>query len=299
MDNLLRRCEICPRKCGVNRIEGKKGVCGASDKIVASRAALHFWEEPGISGKNGSGAVFFSGCNLRCIYCQNAGISQKLSGKEITKERLTEIFFELKEKGAENINLVTPTHFALSIKDAIKKAKEEGFDLPFIYNCSGYENVETLKLLEGFIDIYLPDFKYIENETARTLSNAPDYPEICKKAIREMVRQTGKIEFDERGMVKKGVIVRHLVLPGYTKESKRVIKYLHNTFGEDIFISIMNQYTPMKAVNNHPVLNRKLSEKEYDDVLDYAIRIGVENAYIQEGETAEESFIPEFDFTGI
>lgn len=297
--SLLTSCRLCPRQCGANRAAGERGFCGSTYQLRAARAALHFWEEPCISGEQGSGAVFFSGCPLRCIYCQNHNIAAATAGKEISVSRLADIFLELEQKGALNINLVTPTHYVPQILSALNAARCKGLNLPIVYNCGGYESVSTLKLLEGYIDIYLPDFKYLNEDTARRYSNAKNYPEVAKAAIKEMVRQTGAVYFNDAGIAQHGTIVRHLVLPGHTEESKQIIHYLHKTYGNTIFMSIMNQYTPMPAVENIPSLNRKLTSAEYDDVLDYAIAIGVENAFIQEEGTAEESFIPEFDLEGV
>ena len=295
-----KACKLCPRECGVNRIEGQCGYCGVSGKeIYLARAALHMWEEPCISGENGSGTVFFSGCSLRCVYCQNYNIANSKSGKAVSRERLSEIFLELQKKGAHNINLVTPTHYTPEIIWAIKKAREEGLKLPIVYNCSGYEKAETVKMLEGFVDIYLTDFKYIDKEAAKRYSKAPDYPEVVKAALEEMVRQVGGAEFSEDGMMKKGVIVRHLLLPGYLENAKNVVKYVFDTYGDKVFLSLMNQYTPLPQVKDYPEINRKVTEEEYDELVDYAIEIGVENGFIQEGETAEESFIPDFNCEGV
>ncbi len=299
---MLEHCLLCPRKCNINRVAGQKGACGQTVEIMAARAALHMWEEPCISGENGSGAVFFSGCPLGCVFCQNKKISDGAAGKIITVKRLAEIFFELKEKGANNINLVTPDHFIPQITEAIDIAKENGFDLPFVYNCSGYETVEALKLLDGYVDIYLPDFKYMSPVISAKYSGAANYSEIAEEAVAEMVRQTGgkKMYFDENGIMQKGVIVRHLQLPGCICDSRDVISYLYNTYGNDIYISIMNQYTPMKGIEEKfPELGRKLTPEEYDELVDFAIDIGVENGFIQEGETALESFIPEFTNEGL
>ena len=289
---------LCPRKCGAERTDGKYGVCNSGKNIRVARAALHFWEEPCISGESGSGAVFFSGCPLKCVYCQNKEISRGTAGKEITAQRLAEIFFELENKGANNINLVTPTHFLPQIKKAADIARANGFSLPFVYNCGGYEDVNSLKSFKGYADIYLPDFKYMSPNLAKKYSNAENYPEIAKKAIEEMIKQTGKPEFYENGIIKKGVIVRHLVLPGYTDDSKQIIKYLHSAYGNDIYLSIMNQYTPLN-MQDYPEINRAVTSREYDDVIDYAIRLGVENAFIQEGGTVSESFIPDFNCEGV
>nr|WP_297884778.1 radical SAM protein [uncultured Blautia sp.] len=299
--DVLSRCTLCPRNCKVNRADGENGVCGAKGrKILAARAALHMWEEPCISGNRGSGAVFFSGCPLRCVYCQNYDIARTQVGMEISEERLGEIFLELKEKGAANINLVTPTHYTPQIIRAVKRARKEGMSLPVVYNCSGYEKVETLKMLEGIVDIYLTDFKYMEKQWAEKYSKAPDYPERAKEALAEMVRQTGRAVFDSEGMMKSGVIVRHLLLPGRVKNAKAVVKYVFETYGDQVYLSLMNQYTPLPQVKkDFPELNRKVTKKEYERLLSYALDLGVENAFIQEGETAKESFIPMFDYEGL
>lgn len=293
---------MCPRACRVDRTIGNTGVCGKTDKISVARAALHYWEEPCISGDKGSGAVFFSGCQLHCVFCQNNQIANGEIGKIVSLERLVEIFFELEEKGANNINLVTPTHYVPQIAYCIRLAKEKGLKIPFVYNTSSYETVDTIKQLDGLIDIYLPDFKYMSSELARKYSRAADYPEIAKVAISEMIRQTGSPRFvndDEDGLIKSGTIVRHMVLPGNVVDSKDIIKYLYETYGNKIYISIMNQYTPLAHVSAYPELNRKLSEDEYNEVVNYAIEIGVEQGFIQEGETSDESFIPCFDYEGV
>lgn len=291
---------MCPRECGTDRAAGKKGFCGvAGSKVLAARAALHMWEEPCISGKHGSGTVFFSGCSLRCVYCQNAVIADAQAGMEISVERLAEIFLELQDRGAENINLVTPTHYTPEIIRAVKKARTEGLRVPVVYNCGGYEKVETLATLDGIVDIYLTDFKYMEPELAGRLSHAKDYPEAAKAALAEMVRQQGTPVFDDAGMMKRGVIVRHLLLPNHIKNAKAVVKYVHETYGNQVYLSLMNQYTPLPQVGNLPELNRKVTKREYERLLDYALSLGVENAFIQEGETAKESFIPAFNGEGL
>lgn len=297
----LSDCTLCPRECHVNRNAGETGYCGQTARLTAARAALHFWEEPCLSGANGSGAVFFSGCNLRCVYCQNHEIAQGHAGREITAARLSEIFLELQEQGAHNINLVTPTHFVPQIITALKAAKKQGLSLPVIYNTSAYEKPETLRMLEGFIDIYLPDFKYRDASLSESYSHAADYFETASAAIAEMVRQVGAPVFadGEDSLMQKGVIVRHLLLPGCGKDSRQILRYLHETFGNDIYVSIMNQYTPLLQVAGIPTLNRRVSGKEYEKIVDFAIRIGMENGFIQEGETASESFIPAFDYEGI
>lgn len=296
----MSRCNICPRHCNADRLNGEKGICNVWGMgIYVSRAALHMWEEPCISGENGSGTIFFAGCNLRCVYCQNRDISRGISGKKITVKRLAQICIELQEKGADNINLVTPTHYVPEIKEALLYAKDMGLNIPIVYNSSGYESAETLKLLEGIVDIYLVDFKYIMEETAMRYSKAKDYPEVAKAAIAEMTDMAGKCEFNEKGIMEKGVIVRHLLLPGHVAEGKRIIKYLYDTYKNNIYISLMNQYTPPDHMSDYPEISRKVTKKEYDRLVNYAIEIGVENGFIQEGDTAKDSFIPSFDCEGV
>ena len=278
----------------MNRQAGERGYCGMTQDIMIARAALHFWEEPCISGSNGSGAVFFTGCPLRCVFCQNRKIAIGRVGMPVSVHKLVEIFFELKDNGANNINLVTPTHYVPQICDALKYAKKNGLDLPVVYNTGSYERVDTLRMLEGLVDIYLPDCKYKSSELSERYSNAPDYFEVADAAIEEMIRQVGGASFGENGMMKKGVIVRHMVLPGCTRDSKAVLKYLHDKYGDNIYLSIMNQYTPVGELQGYPELKRKITQREYDKVVDYAIDIGIENAFIQEGDTAKESFIPDF-----
>ena len=293
-------CKLCPRACGVDRAAGQKGYCGVSGKTVrVARAALHMWEEPCISGDKGSGTVFFGGCPLRCVYCQNRDIARAGAGREITEERLSEIFLELQAKGAANINLVTPTHYTPQIVQAVGNAREKGLALPIVYNCSGYESVETLKLLEGIADVYLTDFKYMESETAARYSHAPDYPDVAKAALAEMVCQQPEAFFDEAGMMRRGVIVRHLLLPGNLKNAEAVVKYVHEIYGNQVYLSLMNQYTPMPGMERWPELNRRVTKREYEKLLDFALELGVENGFIQEGKTAEESFIPPFDCEGV
>lgn len=296
---LLEDCTLCPRNCHADRRNGQKGYCGVAGELYVARAALHMWEEPCITGRNGSGTVFFSGCSMGCVYCQNRNIAKALAGKHITVERLSEIFLELQEKGAHNINLVTPSHYALHIMAALDRARTGGLKIPVVYNCSGYEKVDTLRRLEGYVDIYMPDFKYMAREPAVRYSNCPDYFEHASKAVKEMLRQTGRARFDEDGLMKRGVLVRHLMLPGYLEDSKRIVHYLYETFGNDIWISIMNQYTPMPEAAHYPEINRKIRTEEYEELVDYAISLGVENGFIQEGDTAQESFIPEFNGEGV
>ena len=291
--NYYESCALCPRNCRIDR-RGGQGYCGQGDALRAALAYLHMWEEPCISGERGSGTVFFSGCNLRCVYCQNSEIASGNAGVEITAERLSEIFLEQQQRGAENINLVTPTHYTPHIIAALDMVRGK-LTIPVVYNCGGYESVETLKRLEGYIDVYLPDFKYMDSTVAKKYSAAADYPEIAKKAVREMVRQTGKCKFNKNGIMTKGTLVRHLVLPSYTEDSKAVVEYLYKTYGDDIYMSIMNQYTPLPQVKEFPEINRRLWDSEYDEVISFAVNLGVENAFVQEGGTVSESFIPVFD----
>lgn len=302
------KCNLCPRMCNADR-EKQMGFCRMPWEIYAARAALHMWEEPCISGENGSGAVFFTGCTLRCVFCQNREIAAGRTGEKIDTGRLAEIFLNLQEQKANNINLVTPTQYVPQIIQAVEAARNSGLTIPILYNTSCYERVETLKKLEGIVDIYLPDMKYQSSIYSQKYSNAPDYFKTAAKALEEMVRQTKNLVFAdekeaarlgiEEGMMTRGVIVRHLLLPGLESDSKAIIKYLYEKYGDTIYISIMNQYTPLAYVQEIPELNRKITEKEYDAVVDYAIDLGVVNGFIQEGDTAEESFIPEFDFSGI
>ena len=299
LQTMLKECHLCPRNCGVDRLAGQKGFCGVDAGIMVARAALHMWEEPCISGKEGSGAVFFSGCSLGCAFCQNRTISKGQSGKVITVEHLAELFLDLQAQKANNINLVTAGHFLPQVREALILAKEQGLTIPVVYNSSGYEKAEMLRYLEGLVNIYLPDLKYLEADLAGKYSHAKDYPEVAMKALEEMVRQVRTPEFDERGMMKKGVIVRHLLLPGHVRNSKKVLEYLYGTYGDQIYISLMNQYTPMPAMKDDQQLSRKVTDREYDRLLDHAISFGVTNCFIQEGETAKESFIPEFNGEGI
>ena len=291
-------CNICPRNCNVDR-SLVKGFCGVFDTVKISRAALHMWEEPCISGEKGSGTVFFSGCNMRCIFCQNKEISLEGFGKEITIKRLCDIFLELQAKGALNINLVTPTHYVPQIIQAVKLAKAKGLKLPILYNTGSYEKVETIKMLEGIVDIWLPDFKHIDEEASVRYAQSPHYPEYAKAAIDEMVRQQPECVFDEDGIIQKGVIIRHLVLPGQVKAAKKIMKYLHDRYGDKVFISIMSQYVPCNDLSSCPEIDRKITWDEYYEVVDYAVDLGIENGFIQEEEAADESFIPPFDLEGV
>ena len=296
--DLLKNCKLCPRNCNINRHENK-GFCNIDDKIYLARCDLYHYEEPSISGNNGSGAIFFSGCNLKCIYCQNYDISNNKIQKPVTTKRLSNIFIELQNKKAHNINLVTPTMYIPMIKEAIISAKKKGLTIPIVYNCSGYENVDALKELDGLIDIYMPDFKYIDNSISLKYSKCPNYVESVKASLKEMYRQTGPNKFNKNGIMTKGVLVRHLILPNLLNDSKKILKYLYETYKDNIYISIMNQYTPLKQVKNIKELNKKITKEEYEEIIEYAINIGIKNAYAQDDETASESFIPEFDYTGV
>ena len=298
MFELYKKCNLCPRNCLVDRTK-TLGYCKATDKVKVARSALHYFEEPSISGSNGSGTIFFSNCNLKCCYCQNKEISTDGFGKEITIERLSEMMLELEEKHANNINLVTPTHYVPSIIEAIKLARSKGLSIPIVYNTSGYESVETLKLLEGYIDIYLTDFKYFDNKLGKDLSKCSNYFEVASKALEEMYRQTGKNKFNKDGLMTKGIIVRCLVLPTKSNDTKKIIDYLYKKYQDNIYLSIMNQYTPVNFIKDYPYLNKTISEDEYNEVIDYAIDLGIKNAYMQEGGTCSESFIPAFDLEGV
>lgn len=295
--NYYKSCTLCPQNCHINRYK-RCGFCGCNNKLRLALAKLFFYEEPPVSGTNGSGAIFFSGCNLKCCFCQNMEISNFNKGKIITIKRLAEIMLELQNKGAHNINLVTPTMYIPSIVKAIKKAKRNGLKIPIIYNSSGYENICSLKLLNGLIDVYIPDFKYFNNDYAIKYSKTSNYRDNAILAINEMVRQVGPCQFNKDGIIKKGVIVRHLILPGLVNDSKDILNYLYNTYKDDIYISIMNQYTPNKYVK-FKELKSPLNKKDYDMIIDYAIELGINNAFCQIGKTAKESFIPTFNFEGI
>lgn len=287
------RCSLCPRLCNVNRENGEKGFCGADNKLKIARYGLHQWEEPCISGKNGSGTVFFSFCTLGCVYCQNHEISTLHHGKVISSDELSDIFLSLERMGAHNINLVTPTHYVPLIIKALDSAKTCGLSLPVVYNTGGYENVDTLKALEGYIDIYMPDFKYFRSEYAKRYSFAPDYPEVVKKAIKEMSRQTLP-SISDKGIMQRGLIVRHLLLPGMLYDAKKILDYLYNEYGNEIVYSIMSQYTPLPHISHMPELNKKVGLREYEVLCDYASKIGIENAYIQSPDSSDTYFIPDF-----
>lgn len=289
-------CALCEHRCGVNRHLGERGFCQMTDEITVARAALHKWEEPIISGSRGSGAIFFSGCSLGCSFCQNREISRGQSGRVISTGRLAEIMLDLKDLGAHNINLVTPTHFAPAVKEAIIIAKGSGLDIPIVYNTSSYDTPEALRALDGLVDVYLPDFKYYTPKTAKKLSFAENYPDAAKQAVAEMVRQKPKPEIKE-GIMTSGVIARILLLPGHVAEAKLVLKYLYGTYGDSIYVSLMNQYTPMPDMQKP--LDRRVTHAEYEDLVAYAEKLGLKNGFTQDFGTATKAFIPEFDNTGV
>lgn len=299
MKDILSKCKLCPRNCNVNRLNNEKGFCMATINPKVARVSLHHFEEPCISGTNGSGTVFFSECNLSCVFCQNHSISKEHVGKEISIKRLSEIFLEQQENGAHNINLVTPTHYVPQIIEALDVAKANGLSIPIIYNTSSYENLETIKSLKGYIDIYLPDLKYYNDKFAIKYSNAPNYFKHASLAIEEMVNQTGKCEFDENGLIRKGVVIRHMMLPGLLFDSKKIIDYIYNNFKNLVYISIMNQYTPLNKAKDYPEINKPVNPKLYESFIDYCISIGITQGFIQEEGTVKESFVPKFDMRGV
>ena len=300
---MLEKCEICPRKCEVNRLNGEKGFCNAGDKVKLALVSCHDFEEPCISGisKNtkSSGTIFFSNCNLRCVFCQNHEISSSGKGKEITVQRLAEIFIEQQNRKVNNINLVTPTMYIPQIIQAIEIAKRKGLNIPIIYNSNGYENVESLKMLEGYIDVYLPDLKYYSDEIAIKYSSAPNYFKIATEAIKEMYRQVGNPKFDENGIIKKGVIIRHLILPNYVQNTKRILKWIKENMPEGIYVSVMAQYFPAYKAKEMEKINRKINIKEYKKVENYLYILGIENGYMQDLGKHEEEYVPKFDLSGI
>ncbi|MBQ7790600.1 MAG: 4Fe-4S cluster-binding domain-containing protein [Bacilli bacterium] len=294
---ILKNCCLCPRKCGINRYE-QKGYCGANNKLKIAHYSLHMWEEPVISGNTGSGTIFFSNCNMKCMYCQNKKISLDGYGKYTSLKRLEEIMMELQDKGANNINLVTPTHYVPQIAKVLKRIKNKSLNIPVVYNTSSYENVGTLMMMNNLVDIYLADLKYYDDELALKYSFCTDYFETATMAIDEMYRQVGGLQVSEDGLLKKGVIVRVLILPGHIEDAKNIINYLYKTFGDSIIISIMNQFTPVNKCK-YDNLNRKVTDDEYNEVIDFAAELGIVNAFVQEGDAAEESFIPDFDKNNI
>lgn len=297
--NLLKNCNLCIRRCNVNRLNNEIGFCKATDKIKIARASLHMWEEPPISGTVGSGTVFFSHCNLKCVFCQNHEISQESFGKEISIQRLSDIFLELQEKKAANINLVTPTHYVPQILESIEIAKSKGLSIPILYNTNSYDSIETIKLLNGYIDVYLPDFKYFNDKYSVKYSSAPRYEENIIPVLKEMYNQVGPVQFNKEGFITKGIIVRHLMLPGLLFDSKKVLDEIYSTFQDDVYISIMNQYTPMYNACNYPEINKTLNPKHYDTLIDYASSIGITNGFIQDSGTNSTAFVPDFNLEGI
>ncbi len=298
MDGLTYdNCRLCPRQCGVNR-NVSAGFCGEKSELFAARASLHLWEEPVISGSRGSGTVFFRGCNLKCIYCQNYSIAHNKGGKPVSSSRLAEIYLSLQNKGVHNINLVTPTHFLPHVTSSVAASRQKGLTVPIVYNTGGYERVEAVKALKDTVDIYLTDFKYFTSETAEKYSRASDYFPFASDALDEMVSQHPK-PIIENGLMKKGVIIRHLLLPGHLIESKLLLKYLFQKYGNSVFYSLMNQYTPVRPIAEYPNLNRTVTMREYNSLISYASRLGITNAFIQEGGTQKDSFIPDFDLTGL
>ncbi|MBR1395975.1 MAG: radical SAM protein [Selenomonadaceae bacterium] len=298
MLNLLKKCNLCPRRCGVDRSK-QLGLCGASDKVSIALVSLHQWEEPCLIGENGAGTIFFSHCNLKCCFCQNYEISHLGRGVEVGIDRLAEIFIEQQERGAANIELVTPTHYVPQIIEALDIAKSNGLQLPIVYNSNGYENVETLELMRGYVDIFLPDLKYFDDDIAIKYSNAPNYFDITSKAITKMLELVGNVQFDSNGQLQRGVIVRHLILPNHRHDSIKIIDWLYKNFGDAIYISLMNQYTPMFQASKYKKINRRLTTFEYNSVINHAIDIGVKNCYIQTGKTATKDFVPDFNCSGV
>lgn len=294
----MKHCNLCPRRCGVDRTQ-RAGFCGAGDLVRIALVSLHQWEEPCLVGEKGAGTVFFSHCNLRCVYCQNHEISHGGKGLEVTTERLAEIFLEQQDRGAATLDLVTPTHYVPQIIAALDMAKAKGFHLPVVYNSSGYESLETIEALGSYVDIFLPDLKYKTSESGSRYSAAADYFTHASAAIERMFALTGPVQFGDKGQMKKGVLVRHMILPGHRKESMELVKWLWDTFGHKIQVSLMNQYTPMYRAGEYKEINRRLTTFEYESVVDYALSLGLENAYVQERRSASEEFVPDFDGTGV
>lgn len=295
----LSHCELCPRRCGVDRMHGATGYCGAGALARVALVSLHQWEEPCIAGDCGAGTVFFSHCNLGCVYCQNYEISHAGRGIEISGERLAEVFIEQQTRGASTLDLVTPTHYVPQIREALGVARNRGLKLPVVYNSSAYETVETVEALRGCVDVFLPDLKYIDAETAARYSNAPDYFPVAAAAITKMVEVEGAPIFDADGLMRRGVLVRHLVLPGRRRESMRILDWLWKNLGNQIYLSLMNQFTPMHRTAEYPEINRRLTTFEYDSVVNHALDLGFTHCYIQEGHTASEKFVPRFDGSGV
>lgn len=299
MKNILEKCGLCPFECGVNRVEGHKGMCKATGEVHVAKAYAHKWEEPCISGENGSGTVFFTHCNLKCVFCQNFTISQEGVGKAVSVERLSDIFLNLQQKGVHNINLVTPTIYTPQIIEALKLSKSRGLSLPVVWNSNAYEKVETLKVLNGLVDVFLPDLKYRDDTMALRYSGAPHYFQVATRAIMEMFSQVGEPKFDEKGIIKRGLIIRHLVLPGHTEDSKKILRWIRKNLPRGVYISLMSQYMPYYKARSFPEIDRKLSAEEYDEVIEYFFELGLENGFVQEEGAASEEYVPDFDLGGI
>lgn len=297
--NILNKCDICPRNCNVNRTSDILGFCKSNALIKVAKVYGHMWEEPCISGSNGSGTIFFSNCNLRCVFCQNHEISQGEIGKEISIKRLSEIFLEQEKRGYHNINLVNPTHYIPQIIEAIKLSKLEGLSIPIVYNSNGYENIKSLQLLRGYIDIFIPDLKYYNDKYALKYSSAPNYFNIASQAITEMVNQCPTPIFNDDGLMEKGVIIRHLMVPGLLFDSKKIVDFIYKNFGDNIYLSLMNQYTPMYRAEKYPEINKHLNPKHYDSLIDYCLEIGYKNAFIQDNGTASTVYVPDFNLENI
>ncbi|MFT5873989.1 MAG: putative pyruvate formate lyase activating enzyme [Clostridium sp.] len=296
---MLVKCHLCPRNCYVNRLDGELGFCRASKDLKIAKVSMHTWEEPCISGILGSGTVFFSNCNIKCVFCQNYKISHEGNGKIVSINRLSEIFLEQQERGANNINLVTPTHYVPQIIDALILAKSKGLNIPVLYNSNGYENIDTIKALRGFIDVYLPDLKYYKDKYAVKYSKAPNYFTYASEVITEMVSQVGEVKFDADGMIQKGVIIRHLMLPGLLFDSKKVIDFIYTAFNDSVYISLMNQYTPMQVAVNYPEISKPLNPDHYDALINYCLKLGITKCFIQENGTSSKIFVPNFDLSGV
>ncbi|WP_148866803.1 radical SAM protein [Thermosediminibacter litoriperuensis] len=299
MLDMLINCRLCPRRCGVNRLKGESGFCGAADRVVVAKAFAHRWEEPCISGDSGSGTVFFSGCNLRCVFCQNYRISQEWFGRAVGEDDLVEIFLRLQAKGVHNINLVTPTIYTPQVAEALKKARSKGLFIPVVWNSNSYENPEALKMLEGLVDVYLPDIKYFDGAAARRYSRAGDYFDRAAPAVLEMYRQVGEPVFDYKGIIKRGLIIRHLVLPGLKEDSKKILEWIKSNLPRGVYISLMSQYMPCYRAGEFPEINRVLSTGEYEEVIEYFFELGLENGFAQEEGSNSVKYVPDFDLEGI
>ncbi|HHW03787.1 MAG TPA: radical SAM protein [Thermoanaerobacterales bacterium] len=295
----LEKCTLCPFQCKVNRTIGQKGICRAPENMIVAKAFAHRWEEPCISGEKGSGTVFFTHCNLRCIFCQNFRISQEGYGKAVTIDELAGIFLRLQQEGVHNINLVTPTIYTLQIIEAIKSARSQGLSLPIVWNSNAYESADVIRILKGFVDVYLPDLKYFDDDIAVKYSKAPNYFNIATRAILEMFSQVGEPVFDEKGIIKRGLIIRHLVLPGHKEDSKRILRWIAENLPKGVYISLMSQYMPYYKAESHPELNRRLSAAEYDEIVEYFFELGLENGFVQEEGASSEEYVPDFDLGGL